>query len=892
MRWFYILSLRLRSLFRRNRVEAELTEEFEYHLNQQTERYVAGGMNPEEAARKALRQFDGPEQRKEECRDSRGSIMDSFLQDLRFGARALRQHPGFTVVAILSLALGIGFNTAVFSLLNSLLLRKLPVHDPDHLYQLLVTHRSATHNRFSYPDFEKLRKNFDVIDDIAVWAHFTPAIEVDGAELPVHYAALVSGTYFRVLGVKPVLGRLLDDGDDTAGGSRVAVIGHGFWQSQFSGRKDVIGKVVRIGKGPVTIVGVTPPGFGGAEVDYPRDIMLPLHAVTWLNGWDGSMLNAQGAYVFSTLLRLKPGVTMEAARPILRENWPRMQLGREPRPGERTQRLDLQPGGSGLSNIRDEFSRALLVLMALVAVVLLIVCANIANLLLARSMTRRKEMAVRLAIGAGRGRLIRQAVTESGLLAVLGAIVGTVSAIWLTRILLLFLPEGEAGFLRFHLDGRMLFFVAGVTAATVLVAGLLPAFHAVRVPLMAAMNDAARGAGGRRSRLSTVVVAAQVAACLALVVGALLFAHSLSNLLRIDVGFRQDDLLVVEANPGNVGLRDERAADFRRRVMERLEAIPGMESVAGLTVIPISGGAWWNAPIVPGFTPTPGENVVAYLNAVSPGYFGALGIRILEGREFTLRDTRESQRVVIVNEAFAKHFFPGRSAVGQYFSISDDRAPQPARMEIVGVAANTKYMDPREAPKDLVYFSLDQTPGMNGGVFAVRPKGGVDHERTSREIRTAIEQLHPGIGIGVRSFRTVFDRAARRDRMVASLSGALGLVGVLLACIGLYGIMSQSVAARVGEIGIRTTLGARSWQVEWLLLREALLVVGAGLAIGVPLALGLGRIAEGLLYNLTSADPLALGGSVALMIGITLAAAWLPARRATHRNPMAALRRS
>jgi putative ABC transport system permease protein len=757
---------------------------------------------------------------------------------------------------------------------------------------LIVTHRTATHNRFSYPDFEKLRANFDVIDSLAVWGVSDFDVDTGNGKTRAH-TAFVSDAFFRVLGLQPALGRLLQDGDDSSSAAATAVLGYGFWQRAYAGNASVIGGTLRIGGHPFTIVGVMPKGFGGTEVSEPRDVILPIRAIAAINPDNAAVITSSGAYWLKTVLRLKPGITMDAARPILRDQWPRVMLGgATPSPGAFQQKLDIQPGGRGLSRIRDEFSQALIVLMVLVALVLLIACANIANLLLARAAARRKEMAVRLAIGANRGRLVRQALTESLLLAACGGVAGVALAAWISRGLLLFLPAGESGFLAFEPNVRRLMFTGFATVATALIFGLLPAFQSTGVPLSAAMNAGARGAGGvRRTWASRAVVSAQVAVCLVLVAGALLFARSLNNVANISLGIQQEGLYLVGANTSNLRLTKDRADAFVQDAVVGLAALPDVVAVSAQRSLPLSGGAWWNSPKVPGFVPTPGEPNVVYMNAVSPGYFKTMGTRLLAGREFSDRDTKGSPFVAVVNQAFARRYYgTGPKAIGQRFALNDDAGPDDLNLEIVGVVENTKYLDPRETSKELVYFALYQSRGSMSGSYAVRVASGANAQAMAGEIRTALGELLPGVSVDVQPYRTLLDAMTRRDRMVAVLSGAFGVLGLVLACIGLYGLMSQAVAARSGEIGIRITLGARRSQVEWLVLREALSLVVIGLAIGVPVAVASASLARGLLYGLTASDPVVAAGAVLMMFAVTAGAAWIPARRASHIDPMRALR--
>src|SRR5260221_138629 len=571
MRWVSKLALRLRSLLRRPVVEQELDAELRFHMEQQIAENLAAGMAREEARFAALRAIGGLAQIQEECRSMRRmNFIDNLVQDLRYAVRMLLRSPGFSTVVVLSLALGIGANTAVFSLLNTLLLTKLPVRDPDGLCQLIVTHRSATHNAFSYPDYQKLRAGFDIFDGVMAWSASRFEIEINNSPVETR-GAFVTGAFYQVLGIKPALGRLIEPGDDTAGGSSVAVLGYSFWERTFARDPAVVGRILRIHGAPFTIIGVTPAEFAGAEVDYPRDVTIPVQAIKAIWPQNNNLVRSDN-YWMSVMVRLRPGVTMQSARPVLRDLWPRLLEADGPRPVDGwTQKLTIQLGASGLSGVRNEFSDALIIVMTLVALVLLIACANIANLLLARATGRRKETAVRLAMGAGRMRLVRQWLTESMLLAALGGCGGVMLAHWITQALLLFLPRGDVGFLAFHLDVRMLLFAAAVSVVTALVFGLLPALHATKAQPGSVMKESSRGSsGGRRPWLARGVVVAQVAVCLVLVIGALLFTRSLQNLSRADFGFRRDSLLLVDVNPAKGGFKGDRATLFFKDFLDRL----------------------------------------------------------------------------------------------------------------------------------------------------------------------------------------------------------------------------------------------------------------------------------------------------------------------------------
>ncbi len=900
MRWLYKLRLRLRSILRRSRVEQELSAELQYHLERQSEQNRLRGMDAREARFAALRSFDGIEQRKEECRDRRHvAVFDQLAQDLRYAVRTLRKKPVFTAAAVVSLALGIGVNTAVFSLLNTLLLTKLPIRDPDNIYQLTVQRRTATSNAFSYANYRRLQNDVPLFMSVTIWDQTDFNFEADRSKIQVH-GALASGNFFEFMKVRAAAGRLFEPSDDSAAGASVAVLGYGFWKRQFAGDPGVIGKIVQIERTPFTVIGVAEDGFGGAEIGYPQDVYVPVHAILrYAPGSGAVVLENPGSYAFRAMVRLKPGITMRAAGPVLRDLWPRLDEGEAPMMRDSFRpKLEISPGAFGVSGWA-EFSQALIVVMVLVGLVLLIMCANLASLLLARALGRKKEIAVRLAIGANRWRLIRQSLTEALALALLGGMAGLLLAGSLTKVLLRFLPPGEAGFLAFHVDGRIAGFAAAASLGTALLFGLLPAFQSVRVPLHLAMSESGRSQGlARRSWLTRAVVAIQVSVSVVLVVGSLLFARSLQNVSRADLGFRRDNLYQLSLDPEREGIRGEKSDLLYKRIVDELNGTPGVIAAGVSRMVPLSGGMWWDAAVVPGHSIAPNEVTTVFLNQVSPAYFRTFGIPVMEGREFTGADDKtEDQRVAIVNQSFVRHFFEGRDPLGRIVNLgyglafaTNPRYAAFRNLLIVGVVADSKYADPRETQKDLMYLAMYQTRQDINGSILVRFKPGVTQTGAERQIRALANRVAAGLDVKINPYDDVLRRALQRDRMVTLLSAVFGLLGLVLACVGLYGVMSQSVAARTSEIGIRMTLGAHAGEVQGMILREALLLIALGVAVGVPLALASLRITGGLLFGVRIYDPQVLVGSVLLMGLVGAASAWLPARRASRIDPSAALR--
>jgi len=883
---------RLLGSLRKNKLEGQLDDELQFHLEMRTQEFITGGLKPEDARRRAALLFGNRVFLKERARDMDTiGWLETLLQDLRHAFRMLRKNPGFTAVAVLSLALGIGANTAVFSLLNTLLLTKLPVRDPNGLYQLIVTHRSKTDNSFSYTDYRKLHDGFDIFDGVIAWRPSNFQIEVNNAPLEVH-GALVTGTFYDVLGVRPALGRLIADSDDTAAGSSVAALGYSFWERVFGRDPNVIGKVFRVEGLPFTVVGVTPREFSGTEVDYPRDLTLPVHAVKRIWPKD-RLLEQTDNFWLRVMVRLKPGTTMKSARPVLRDLWPKLLEADGPRPIDGwTQKLNIEPGGMGVSNVRNEFSDALVILMTLVALVLLIACANISNLLLARAAGRRKEIGVRVALGATRSRLVRLWLTESLVLTGLGGCAGMILARWMAQVLLLFLPKGDAGFLEFHLDVRMLLFAAALTSATTLLVGVLPSIQAANLSPGSAMNESARGSsGGRRAWLTRSVVVAQVAICLVLVTGALLFTHSLQNLSRSDYGFQRDGLLLVHTNPAKGGFKGDRAPLFFREFLARLNATPGIRSASCAFITPLSRDMWWDPTIVPGYVPAQNEMTTVYLNSVSPRYFATMGTRVLDGREFTDADDKNSRHVAVVNESFARRFFHGH-AIGRKFTVGNgnENEQDTANLEVVGVVANTKYGEPREKQKELVYIAMYQGKIAVSGTIQVRLAPGIRSNSASAQIRKIAGEIGKDVPVEVQPYNDLFRRILQQDRMVALLSAFFGFLGMTLAFIGLYGVLACAVSARTGEIGIRMALGAQRASVIWMILRESILLASLGAAIGIPASLVASRFVGSYLFGLKPSDPVALVLSTLAILTVAMLAGYMPGRHASSVDPMMTLR--
>jgi predicted permease len=905
--WFYTVPLRLRSLFRRAQVEQELDEELRYHLERQIEENITKGMTEEEARSAALRAMGGVEQRKEECRDTRRvRLIEDLMQDLRYGLRTLRKSPGFTIVAVLSLALGIGANTAIFSLVDPVLLRFLPVKDPEQLIVLnTVDQRGKEGPWFSYPMYEKLRARTQVFSGVfAACSH--GSIDIVGAE-PGNQTAkarllLVSGEYFQVLGVNAVAGRTLTSADNqTPGAHPVAVLSHRFWQRRFGGDASVIGKVITLKSQPLTIIGVTTPEFFGAEWGEAPDIWAPLMMAPTLY-WRPSDFSDVDIEIMA---RLRPEVSREqaqAALDIFLE-----QIKSEPNDlGKQggMSRILVTPGSQGIMLNRAWLSQPLRILMAVVGMALLIACANVANLLLARAARRAPEVAVRLTIGAGRFRLIRQFLTESALLAAAGAVLGLLFAWWGSHVILALISEFDTStgtILAFGigaiLDARILGFTIALTLLATLLFGLAPALIATRQDL----NTALKAPALPRSRLSLSrsLVIAQVALSLLLLTGAGLFVQTLHN-LRTRVGFAAEQIIHFGIDLRASGYKPEQFADLDRRILERLNSAPGVRSATMEGWWDPGRKSWACCIAMEGYAHRPDEDRYVQTKLVRPGYFQTLGLPLLLGRDFTPQEISSEPekfaKVAIINETMARQYFGTANPLGKRFGwgdpqpgISDrpgfrfDRG-DPRRFEIIGVAKDTVYRDLRDKMRPLIYF-----PGQSGNYIVVRAAGpGAPLVVTIRhEIQAVDKKLEVG-DIFTASQR--LDQELFLERLLAKLSSFFALLALLLACVGLYGVMSYDVARRTHEIGIRMALGAQRRDVIGLVLRETILLVSIGVIIGLGAALGATRLITSLLYDLTPNDPLTISLASLLLLTVAALAGYLPARRASRVDPMVALR--
>ena len=881
MRLLYMLPLRIRSLFRHHQVEQELDDEFRDHIERRVEADIARGMTADEARYAAMRAMGGVEQRKEECRDMRGTqLVDQFRQDIRYAWRSLVKSPGFASVTLLSLALGIGANTAIFSLINAVLMRPLPsVAEPDRLVRL-------TSGSFSYAKFEALKAHGIFVNTVALNDDRLPS-EIDGS-LQSTRVLLVSGDYFPALGVAALLGRTISPEDDQTQ-APVAVLSHGFWMRAFSADRSVLGRSIRIGGLPVTIIGVTPPDFTGVHVGVAIDVTVPVTTMPRLRPERADILSRRSAHWLQIMGRLAPGQSLEQADARLQVVWPQILTDTAPPDTPRDSgffrhRTELLPAANGFSALRSEYASPLFVLMGLVALVLLVACANVANLLLARGAARQREFAVRLATGAGRGRLVRQLLTESVLLATIAGLLGMVFAVGSTQVLVSSISSStNPVFLDLRPDARLLAFTIGVTFLTAFAFGFVPALRTTLIDLAPSLKESSRAFSGAGGRLRKALVVSQVALSMLLAVGAGLFLNSFRHLLAVDTGFDATNVILVRANAVGAGHRGPRANQFFDALLDRVKSVSAFQSTAMSWAPPVSQGFGNNGTVsIAGRADRPGEDRVVWSNFVSPGYFETIGQRLLAGRDFTDRDGRGAPRVAIINHSMARYFFGDESPIGR---------PIAPWGEIIGVVEDAAHFDLKEPPKRVLYVPYDQGPDFLQGenmILEIRSASGP--AVVAAQVRELVAQMDKNVLVESETLETHVNSSIARERLLALLSGFLGMLSLLLVAIGLYGVMAYSVTRRTGEIGIRLALGARPVTVLSMVLRESSVLVLTGVAIGVLAALALSRVVATLLFGVSSRDAAAFAGAVGVMAVVALLATILPARRAAQVDPTVALR--
>jgi predicted permease len=829
----------------------------------------------------------------------------TLTSDLRLALRGLRRNPLFAAVAILSLALGIGANTAIFTLLDQMLLRKLPVKAPD---ELVMLYQQGSHmgsnmgtRMHSYPLYQDLQQRAEPLAEVLCRRLVDASISIDNQTERVQ-AEIVSGNYFTMLGVKPAIGRVFNSQEDDQKyqGHPVVVLGYDYWVNRFSRDPNVVGKKVLVNNSPMTIVGVSAAGFAGLDPAVPPQIRVPVQMKpVMMPTWTWFHMDSRRARWVQVFGRLKPGYTVESAGPPLQGLFTQIRSYEMTLPEAKhwsaysrarfmEGRLLVEEAAMGFSFLRNDFSTALIVLMCMVGLVLLIACANVANLLIARGFMRQKEIAVRLSLGASRGRLVRQLLVESLLLSLLGGVAGLALAVVLTRGLIALIPvEGQPLLIDSMPDARILSFTFALTLLTGIVFGLLPALRASRPDPWSTLKDTVgsiASAGGSLF-LRKGLVTAQVALSFLLLFGAGLFVRSLQNLQTTDTGVVLDNLITFQLSPDLNGYDVPRRLNLYTQLLERLRSAPGI-TAAGLASVPILAGSEWdNYMSVEGHRPADGENMQAFMNSVSPGYFSTMQIRFLEGRDFRQSDQTEQWKVAIVNRRFAEHFFKGASAVGK--RIGSGGGPNTKlNIEIIGVVADSLYEGPREGVRRQVFVP---DGGSGSAAFYVRTTNA--SAGAYNLIRNEVKQLDSSLPIfQMKTLAGQLDETLLSDRLIALLSAGFGLLATVLASVGLYGVMAFVVARRRKELGIRLALGAQPGRVIWMVMREVLILLSIGLAVGVPAALGLGRYVSSQLYGIEPHDPAIAGTTIVLLAVVSAAAGLIPAHRASRIDPILALR--
>jgi len=833
--------------------------------------------------------------------------MSRILSDLRFALRNLRRSPLFALVAVASLALGIGANTAIFTLMDQLMLRLLPVSRPEELVMIWPNGPHVGNNRgdrkTSYPmyqDFQQKAQAFSY-----VFCQFSTPLSIGfGGQTERIDAELVSGNYFQALGVRPALGRVFSSAEDDQvyKGHPVVVLSHQYWVTRFAADPQVVGQKIQVNNYPMVIVGVSAPGFTGLDPSQSPQIRVPIQMKPLMTpGWDE--IGDRRSQWIQTFARLKPGFTVNSAKAslqvlfsqILNEEIQQKELkdlSSYNRDRFLARKVNVVAAGNGFSELRQSYSTALIVLMCMVGLVLLIACFNVANLLIARAIARQKEVAVRLAIGASRWQLLRQLLIESLLLSLAGGMAGLFLAMGMIRALLSFIPQGGAPLmLKPDPDGRILAFNAGLAVLTGLLFGLAPAVQSLRVDLWNTLKDVvgAVTGGGGSVRLRKGLVMAQVAFSFLLLAGSGLFVKTLANLKQTNSGFRDiDNLITFQVDPALSGYSISRLISFYRRALENIRTMPGVTSAGYTAVAVLSGDEWDSTMSVEGHKSKDGEDMQAFMNAVSPGYWKTMGIHLVEGRDFDDRDSGSKPTVAIVNRKFATHFFGDRDPLGRHIGFGDGPRNK-LDIEIIGVVEDSLYEGPREGVHRQVFLSQYQDDFPGSSAFYVR--ASVDSTTLFTALRRKIAELDPAMPIyQMKTLERRLDETLSTERLIAMLSAAFGVLATVLAAIGLYGVMAFVVARRTKEIGLRMALGAPQGAVVWMVMRETALLVAIGLAAGVPAAWGLSRFVASQLFGVRATDIWTAAVALGILALVAAGAGFLPARRASGIDPIQALR--
>ena len=907
-RWVLGIRMRLRALFRRDAADRELDDELAYHVAMKTEENIARGMDAAEARRAALIEAGGIEQAKENCRETRGvRWIEDVAQDVRFALRQLRKSPGFTVVAILTLALGIGANTAIFTLIDAVMLRMLPVRNPQQLVSLDLGDAHSfprgidgnDSTAFPFPAFVQMRDRNEVFSSVFAFKDLGRlSVEVNGNAEILH-GEMVTPNYFLGLGVSPELGRDFAASDDTTESAPVAIISYGYWQRRFGGDPTALGKQMEVNNLPVTIAGVMPRGFFGLQAGSAADVYLDMAMQPRIDPRIAdpgtSAFTATNLWWIQVMGRLKPGVTIEQAlanldviyRPAVLEGMAKPSDGKALVPPA----LQVVDGAHGLNGLRGQFSKPLAILMIVVGIVLLIACVNVANLLLVRAAARRKEIAVRLSLGATRRRLIRQLLAESILLASFGGVAALLFAYWGCNFLLAMMQRGnERVLIDVHPDLSVLGFTAAACVLTGLLFGLAPAIRATRVDLAPALKQTAGTSGTTSEKIfvTRLLVAGQVALSLVLLFGAGLFVRTLINLETTEIGFSRDNLLLFGIGPREAGYKGEQFANLCREIQNRVALLPGVKSATSSLHLLLNGGARSNTATVPGYVYRANEDKSVYVMPVGPGYIDTMGIRLLAGRDLTSRDDENAPKVALINQTMARKYWGTANPLGRQFKLSK------LEMEVVGVVADVKYASLRRDVPPTVYHpyvqDIDSMPQMH---FEIRTKGDATALIPAvREVVASIDNRLPLFDVATQTQQ--IDELLYQERLFAKLTGFFAGLALVLVCVGLYGVTSYTVTCRTSEIGVRRALGAQRGNILAMVARDILSLTGVGVVIGVGASVAIAKLAShevaGLLYGIKVDDVASIVAAGVFIAVIAALAGLVPARRASLVDPMVALR--
>ena len=891
---------KLRARLTRRQAGGDLEEQIRFHLRMEEQENLEAGMSPEEARYAALRRFGNVALAQERSTEMwKWLWLEQLIQDVRYAIAQLSRKPGFTAVAVLTLALGIGANTAIFSLIDAVMLRMLPVQRPDEL--VLVKHYNPKWGEAS-PSFtntlwEQIRDQQEVFSGAFAWGTEGLDLARGGA---VHLAntAWVSGGFFNALGLRPAAGRLIAASDDQRGCPAVAVLNYGFWQDHYGGASSAIGSTLSLNDHPFEVIGVAPSGFFGMDVGEKFDVAAPICATKVIDGAE-SRLDQRSWWWLSVAGRIRPGISRSQLIARLKSLSPAILTAAVPNKWSADQQqnfvkqtLLVDLAATGMSSLRRQFDRPLQVLMGVVGLVLLIACANIASLMMARAASRHKEIAVRQALGASRGRLIRQLLTECLILSLAGALLGVLFARWGTAVLVRYISTARnAVFLDLALDGRVLGFTAAIAALTAVLFGLLPALRSTSVSLASAMKGSQTLELERPARLRSRrwIVASQVALSLVLLVAAGLLLRSFAKLATLDIGFDRNNVLMVATDLKTAKIPPEQQLATYEQIETRLSALPGVAAVGRSVMTPLSGAEWNNSIHTDWSKGLTSDDALTWFNFVSPGFFDALHMMLLAGRNFNSGDTKTSPAVAIVNQTLAHRFFPGLNPIGKTFRIDDVAGKPGPPVEVVGIVRDAKYGSLRETTYATAFFPATQiAEHSEAESFEVRT--AIPPSSLTGAVQAAIASVNREIPIDFHTLSQLANDSMVQERMLALLSGFFGALALLLATIGLYGTLSYLVAQRRTEFGVRMALGARPGSILWLVMTDVFAVLAGGIPAGLCISLAATRVLQQMLFGLGPRDVVTMIAAAAVLAMVALIAGYLPARRATKVDPMVALR--